>query len=217
MTLTTYFESRHARIGLSETSDFRNVCIAESTSFVALPTIGSLVPGWVLIVPKSHRLALAGQSSALHREFLSFQDEVAQLVTNEFGNVAMFEHGPARPASKVGCGVDHAHLHIVPTDADLLSEAKALFPAICWRQVPNLAAASQCHAAGQSYLYFHQPKYSESQYLAVGTSDLPSQLFRRVIAKTVNRAEQWDWKFFPHTANMEETCRRLSFNTTLYT
>ena len=31
----------------------------------------------------------------------------------------MFEHGPQRLCSTVGCGVDYAHLHIVPTNFDL--------------------------------------------------------------------------------------------------
>ena len=37
--------------------------------------------------------------------------------------VTMFEHGASHTGSIMGCGVDHAHVHLVPLDFNLAEEA----------------------------------------------------------------------------------------------
>jgi ATP adenylyltransferase len=206
----SYFESRFAKESLAETQGYRDYTLAESASFVALPTIGAIVPGWILIAPKTHCLALAALDDETLRELWHFESEVRSLVEYEFGEVAIFEHGPSKPSSLVGCGVDHAHLHIVPIQLDLLAEASRLYPHIKWEAIDDLSAASEHHKAGRSYLYFRQPNVRNEHFLATSSDGFSSQLFRRVIANGAGLHDQWDWKAFPQVNNMEATCKRMA-------
>jgi hypothetical protein len=48
--------------------------------------------------------------------------------------VVAFEHGPSTEKHGTGCGVDHAHLHLVPTDCDLLASVRPFVPvSLNWR------------------------------------------------------------------------------------
>src|ERR1700712_4321803 len=50
--------------------------ILQSEHFVALPSLGALVPGWVLILPRSHFLNLARLPAELQADFDAFRRTV---------------------------------------------------------------------------------------------------------------------------------------------
>jgi len=80
----------------------------ESDNFVVVPTIGSIVPGWLLVVPRSHFLSVGSYSAARFQEFVKIQEAAAEALRECFGPVSCFEHGAVREREPVGCGVDHA-------------------------------------------------------------------------------------------------------------
>lgn len=98
----------------------------------------------------------------------------------------------------MGCSVDHAHLHVVPTSALIRDEVDAL-DASCtisgWRKVKAIWEAEQEHAAGRDYLYLYD---SDGSQWVAWTPDAPSQLFRRAIAHSI-RQPIWDWKADPQS------------------
>ncbi len=96
-----------------------NESLIESPNFVVLPSLGELVEGWVLVVPKAHFLSLAVLPDSLIPEMRDLQQIVCERLQRIYGPVAVFEHGPAGEQHTVGCGVDHAHLHLVPVDFEL--------------------------------------------------------------------------------------------------
>jgi ATP adenylyltransferase len=182
--------------------------LAESPAFVVWPSLGALIPGWTLILPKEHHLALAELSdekldelSSLHRLIQS------KLTASGFGSTVSFEHGPAFPGQEVGCGVDHAHLHVVPTDANVLEGAAHLFPALRWRKVSSIASARSGFIAGESYLYV-EDQFGRS-WLA-HHSDIPSQLIRQVIAFDLGRSDEFNWRAHPQLKNVERTVEIFS-------
>ena len=75
---------------------------------------GPLVQGWLLVVPKDCHLCIGAPPVQLIAELIGFLDDVVSSVRTEYGPVAVFEHGPIRPLTAVGCGVDYAHVHVVP-------------------------------------------------------------------------------------------------------
>ena len=104
------------------TDEFYNAVLFETDNFFAIPSLGSIVEGWVLIVPKRHYISMGAiRNDDLHNELDSFSSSIKDIVRQAYGNVILFEHGAARQNTAVGCGVDYAHLHIVPIDLDVMN------------------------------------------------------------------------------------------------
>lgn len=89
-----------------------NTKIAENKAYFAISSVGALVEGWTLIVPKEHCCSM----KALYSEklFSEFSSKVLKALTTRYGPVVAFEHGPNREGSATSCGTNHAHIHFVP-------------------------------------------------------------------------------------------------------
>src|ERR1700674_1783452 len=103
------FEAR----GLEE---ILNQPFLESRNFVVLPSLGALVEGWLLLVPKTHVICMGELSDNLTAEMQELKSRIRETLQRAYGNVCAFEHGPSRAKTSLGCGVDHAHLHLVPAE-----------------------------------------------------------------------------------------------------
>lgn len=177
--------------------------LLRSEHFAALPSRGSIVPGWVLVVSSEHLISMGAVEPGKQHELAAFVSDVRALVEDAFGPTVLFEHGPASPNLRVGCGVDHAHLHVVPTDIDLLAGVPTVFSSpIAWREVAGLSDAVEAYRRNESYLYVE----SRHGGCRLGThAELPSQLFRKVIANAVGRPERFDWVAYPEAENARAT------------
>jgi diadenosine tetraphosphate (Ap4A) HIT family hydrolase len=102
--------------------------VFESRNFAAIPSLGSLVEGWLLLVPKKHFISMGALPEELVAEMEGMKAKITAHVGNEYGEACVFEHGPAFASRKVGCSVDHAHLHIVPFAFNLAEAARLLCP-----------------------------------------------------------------------------------------
>lgn len=169
--------------------------LAETEHLVAVPSVGPLVPGWLLVVPKNHILSFGSAMPDTIATLAAETESIAERWQRLFGPLVWFEHGPARTRSSVGCGIDHAHLHLVPVAGEeLLDGARTMFPSLDFRGVTGIAAAAAPVAHDQSYLYMRAE--DGSSWLAT-SHEIPSQAFRRVIAHQQGRPLQYDWKAFP--------------------
>ncbi|MCF7817474.1 MAG: hypothetical protein K9M54_06305 [Kiritimatiellales bacterium] len=209
------FISKYATENFGSSKPLWDVPLFESESFVALPSIGSLVEGWMLVVPKEFALNIGFMDEKLQNELLRFSQKVARVLEKEYGPIAAFEHGPIQRNNKVGCGVDYAHLHLVPTSHNLLDEAKKLDTTIEWVSVDSIKQTSQLVKQGCSYLFLQQPYGHGKAY--VGTSKhIPSQLFRRILANHLNSTTDFDWKSDPRIEIVEKTVNKLSNHSDLF-
>lgn len=169
--------------------------IFESHSFVALPTVGALVEGWLLVVPKFSYLSFARVSSQLYPELVAFLDEIIPIIESHFGPVSVFEHGPGECKSKIGCGVDYAHLHLVPAPCDLLAGAKRIAPNITWEKITCIDDVRHNANRQDGYWFVQQPYGHGSCQIGNCAYGLPhSQLFRKVIADYLGFPDKFDWK-----------------------
>src|SRR6266852_4207519 len=96
-----------------------DVPIYETDGFVVTPSLGALVEGWLLVLPREHAVNTSRIAANLRQEFTAIVDRTVAIVADEFGPVTLFEHGPSYDGSRLGCGVDHAHLLVVPLPFDL--------------------------------------------------------------------------------------------------
>jgi ATP adenylyltransferase len=140
-------------------------------------------------------------------------DSIIEIVVGSLASagerVYCFEHGAGRAGSATGCGVDQAHLHIVPLPFDLLATVRARTDgAIDW-------CSSSCEWQTLTQLP------SEGEYVAlwsaddgglmIGTVRRPvSQWIRRVIADELGIAGEWDYRSHPQTRNVSRTLEMLA-------
>lgn len=165
--------------------------IARTDRFVALPTLGQLFTGSLLLLPVDHIETCALLSGDARRELEDLTVEVTSRA-REFGEPVLFEHGATEPTGG-GCGIYHAHLHIVPLPE--LTSAKTLFPEHQTRTTGLRAAWEALQGTGE-YLLMS----SAGETLYSDLSDLsghyPSQFFRRRIAEHFRLQAPWDWRAY---------------------
>jgi diadenosine tetraphosphate (Ap4A) HIT family hydrolase len=173
--------------------------VAQTPSLVAFPCIGQLAPGHFLVVPKRHYCTFAEASRTnpkLIAEFTNILTDVHRLLDCKPNSSLVFEHGTSGP-SDGGCGIYHAHVHIVPCSGhiDLNSVIEfsniGIFDSITdtWPNIDDgqayIAYGSQLHGFNATHL--DQP--------------LPSQYLRKVVANVLGYSN-WDWRTHGREADL---------------
>ncbi len=178
--------------------------ILRTERFVAVPSAGSMVAGWTLVVPRRPMLNLS-QTTALEREELdALATRVADWLGKSGQEVYLFEHGSRAVGSLTGCGVDQAHLHIVPLPFDLIAVATARAEAgIIWRDAHDTASPLDALPVEGEYVAV----WSRSDRCTrIGLVTEPvSQWIRRVIADELGIGAEWNYRSHPHLNQVLET------------
>ncbi len=178
----------------------------ESESYVAIASIGALIEGWSLVVPREHCLSLRDHYRDL--EFTAFRKAVASRVMSEYGPTVMFEHGPNHCGSPTGCGTDHAHLHIVPSQFPVtaaLHESGIAF----WMRAR--ASELPCLLEGSEYLFFSDSAADDDPLgFFLRVTEPSSQFFRKAIARAIGKEAASDYKTHPHLDLSVRTRERLA-------
>jgi ATP adenylyltransferase len=188
--------------------EFFNQALLESSHFKVLPSLGSLVEGWLLIVPKKHFICFGAlESPNLYQELDELVAEVCSIVEREFGDYIIFEHGPSQLNSVVGCGVDHAHLHIVPMTVDLMLESKRHISNCVWNKAEGIESTRAFFNRNENYLFIQDN--DRSCFIATAPQ-IPSQTFRKIIAEKLGISNKYDWKKYPFLSNIERTITRVA-------
>jgi ATP adenylyltransferase len=203
---TLLFERNVTKDFLSK--DIYNKVLFESENFIVIPSLGSLVKGWLLIVPKRHVLSFSYLPSDLYLELEVLVQRLGLILEKEFGPITIFEHGSSMRNSPVGCGVDYAHLHVVPININLIEELEANFNyEFDWNVVYNFESLKKYAISDIPYLYV---KSIDGSQFVTTSEYIPSQLFRKVIANYLSIPDEFDWKKFHKIENIQETIKILS-------
>jgi diadenosine tetraphosphate (Ap4A) HIT family hydrolase len=184
--LTSPSESRFGRL-------YRGVAasriVARTEHFVAMPTLGQLFRGSLLVLPVEHAETLAGLASERTAEL---HDLVRRLhgPLQRFGQPVFFEHGSTREVAGA-CGIYHAHLHLVPLPAGLpprtlLPEATAAFG--------DLPSALGALRGSPHYLLAGDATGVVAAEVAALSFAPGSQYFRRRLAALHGLDRPWDWR-----------------------
>lgn len=171
---------------------------------VVSPSVGSIVPGWLLVIPRLETICFANLPAKIRRNTQRVLSLVRQDTYLFGGKPWMFEHGARFCGSKAACGVDQAHLHVVPLESDLFNAVKANAPALSWNEVDCFDPWAEIDSAREYYFV------SDFTKGYVAYPEVPtSQFFRRVIANMVGRATEWDYRLFSNERNAAATIRRI--------
>ena len=180
---------------------------ASNDEFMAMASIGALVEGWCLIIPKTHEVSMKNFYSSPC--FTPFVNDIISKLSKRYGRLIAFEHGANREGSITACGTNHAHLHLVPFAESLLPDLKTT--SLYWQRCHPSEIC--CRAGQNEYLFYcdiNNQNWNEQQgYLHVLEFPI-SQFFRKIIASRKGKSEVSDYKIFPHLDVAIRTRRALA-------
>jgi ATP adenylyltransferase len=180
-----------------------NEFLLETEHFAVIPSLGALVEGWLLIVPKAHYISMGAVPGDWRAEADALQEHVHELLRDQYGQrILTFEHGPSAAKHGTGCGVDHAHLHVVPLDCDLLQFVKPFVSANVEWKTGDWQERSKAYQAGQDYLYFKPEGVTGRIALS---EDFGSQVFRKAVSLYLGIPEQFSWREYPQLTIVRRT------------
>lgn len=172
--------------------------VAQRGNLVAMPTIGQLFPGSLLVMPMTHVETMASLPESALLDLPTFITDL-EMVIGQNSPVIAFEHG-ARCITGGGCGVYHAHLHLiaVPNPVsidDLLPNKEDLQFS---KLATSISTGLQSLVSSSEYLLVRDCDY-RVRFLELSTSShkrYPSQYFRRALAELFNLDRSWDWRTY---------------------
>lgn len=181
-----------------------NKIITQNEYYFAISSIGALVEGWTLIVPKKHCCSMKSLYSENH--FTEFTDSIIKVLTKCYGPIIAFEHGPNREGSATSCGTNHAHIHLVPYHS---LDKKLNATGLNWQ----CCTASQIDSLvkNNEYLFYCEPGNSWNNPLGkVHILKNPiSQFFRRIIAEDQGNIKNYNYKTNPDITLTLKTIKNL--------
>jgi diadenosine tetraphosphate (Ap4A) HIT family hydrolase len=167
--------------------------VSRTSRFIAFPSVSPLRLGHLLIVPNEHVTAASHLEPDARQELIDFSKRMGEAISPA-GDVACFEHGVGREQAG-GCGIDHAHLHLLPMTSEERSLAlEAIREDFATEPPVGLGEVLDSRPIHTSYLYF-------GTFDSVHSADaahIPSQFLRRCAARSIgNPIEDWrslaDW------------------------
>jgi diadenosine tetraphosphate (Ap4A) HIT family hydrolase len=157
--------------------------------------LGPLAEGYALVLTKSHYSCCAAIPENQGREFAEMVRLVRQTQIGLYGSSLMFEHGRSGACLPPEHGEDlcyHAHLHMLPVDADLASIISASFVTTRYGDWEALRAR---------YLKFSLPYLLSQDGNEIIYAETPERItpryLRKALAQLLGQPEFEDWVAFP--------------------
>lgn len=181
-------------------SKIENTIIEETKYFYILPTLGSLVDGYVLIVTKRHINSMSELNDNELEEYKTIITKYQNLFNKVYNKTPIvFEHGTPNQNSKMKANsVTHAHTHIVNIN---FKNEKEILEKYNFKEINNLKEIE----TNKNYI-----KYIYNNIIYI-TYNFPSvsQLMRILIAEELNYKDKFDWKKERFDENIISTIERI--------
>lgn len=161
--------------------------ILSNNHFCVMPTIGQLFQGSLLIFPKEHFCSFA----EIPREIRAHLEKMIQFLEEKltkFGKTVLFEHGTT-PEIGGGCGIYHAHIHLVPLPSNVPSDYILNSNFYSFQNIEDALLFSE-----QSGEYLLYRDIKGDYYVSSPSTRLESQYFRKKIHKFFDLQTPWDWR-----------------------
>jgi ATP adenylyltransferase len=185
----------------------------ESNGCAVTPTLGSIVPGWLLVVPRMPAINFVRWKSATGVNPHDLVQGILTMLNVAAERVVWFEHGPTEQGSSIGCGVDQAHLHLI-IDAPFAFRDFALAAAKAGELDWQTRSAETAHTSINPRFSYLIAASVKQAVVAEQVEGVGSQFFRRVIADLVQQPHTWNYRTHPHLDNVRRTIRAFDCQTT---
>lgn len=173
-------------------------------NYYVFPGLGQIVEGYLIIATKEHFRGIGEVSEELHSELEKVMATVRTALAQHYWSPLFFEHGPAGPSKRGGCCIEHAHIHAMPVEIDILPELTREFRAI---RMERFSELKDFVRRGKPYLFLETN--TGERYRFEVPDAIPSQYIRRVIAEKIGKSERWDWGAYRGLKEMQSTVLRL--------
>lgn len=183
----------------------QNKTLLESQNFRVITSIGAIVEGWVLLIPKKHFISFSEMDDNLLLEAEKLSEKIYLLLNKTYQcEIVSFENGANSYNNKIGCGVDYAHIHFVPIKINLKRIIESEYKNdIKWDNIYSLNKINEYRDS--SYFYI---KTNQKGLITFAPSP-KSQIIRKGIAKAVGIPNKFDWKKYPFKINVINTINKL--------
>ena len=199
-------ESRTLPAPLAASTDITQRFVVDAAHWVAFPSVSPLRIGHVLVVPRRHLCSCAQASTHERAELEAITTDLSERLRTLGDKTLVFEHGIGQGRTG-GCGIDHAHLHMVPCRPQEHADAFA-----------RLSTAVGPLEVGDTLSGFLADAPADSSYALIGTldrvacrfsHDVPSQTLRRAVAEAIG-CPTWDWRDLTDWSEYETTYAQLA-------
>jgi ATP adenylyltransferase len=168
--------------------------------WLVAPTLGAIVPNWLLLIPRDPILNFRAWCELRNQSPEQLLCEVRQHLGLRPDETIWFEHGPRRAGTVTGCGLDHAHIHILIRPRfsfeEFIKKTKLL------SKLEWVDGAYDKVSPNQSYLIAGS---NDTAIVARNVETTGSQFFRRVVGELANVDDAWDYRRYPYVDNITET------------
>ena len=174
-----------------------NTILEETDNFIVVPTLGSLVDGYVLIVTKNHLYNMNELCKKEKEEYFSLIDKYRNLFNKIYGKYPIvFEHGTAKNIiNESASSVIHAHTHIVNHN---YKEEESI--------LNNLNFKEKIINKNKNYIFYISP--TNKKYITYNFKPI-SQLMRILVAKDLGFENKYNWRKEPFTKNIISTINKI--------
>jgi hypothetical protein len=192
----------------SATPSLENQALWRGTHSVVLPTLGMIVPNWFLIVPYLHTLNFAQQPAAAQVEIPILASMIFDAVGVGDDDLLVFEHGAQNVGSPVGCGLDHAHVHVLVASTSFVNAVWSAMETALQTSSTDMALAGLHHGVEVNQSYYLAWRRSRRLVEQPAVDGL-SQRFRRLVASTAGVPNHWDYRTHPCRENITKTVEAI--------
>lgn len=168
------------------------------------PTLGSILPNWLLVIPRSPAANFSQWRNEKGGEPHRLMAEIFDELGIDHSRSIWFEHGPTRSGSPIACGVDHAHLHVIidpPFSFNSFIAAAMVASHTTWREKP----VQQLYGSITDAASYLLAASADRSILTEVTEQVGSQFFRRIIAGLVGQHGAWNYTTHHHIENVWKT------------
>ncbi len=162
-----------------------NTIIYETENFIVIPSVGSLIDGYVLIVTKKHINSLSELTDEQKDEYEKLVEKTSKLFQKVYGTVPIvFEHGTSNLENAMSASsITHAHSHIVNFN---FKNEKEIIKKYNFTKIENFKDVKN-----ENYIYYISN--DGTKYVSYNFDSI-SQLMRLLIAKEIDKEQQYNWR-----------------------
>jgi diadenosine tetraphosphate (Ap4A) HIT family hydrolase len=186
-------------------TNIRERILLKSENFIVIPSISPLGINHLLIFPTIHISSLAQINHKQNKELYQIVKKVLKKLfdknySEKNKSFILFEHGVTKGQTG-GCGVDHAHLHILPCDNDMVNEIFAKMTEKFLK--PEKIKFDKINTIADSVSYLLIGDNLDNLFIYKASS-FESQTIRKIICEYMN-IDAWDWKMLTNSSAFEKT------------
>lgn len=180
--------------------DFPTRVIWQNENFVIMPTLGAFAVGYVLILTQKHIPSLSYLNNEEFDDLNLIINKIRNIYEERYGGCVFFEHGAMTKYRKGGgCCEDHAHLHVLPFNAQFYDIVSKLFPV---RKINDLRELKENEKNEMPYMMFTT---HDNDIFVADAIEVTSQFLRQIASSQIGMPDTWNWRIFPMIENVRAT------------